>query len=130
MLATRLRTLGFNIRRLDQHKGKLMRSGIAISLRHQHAHIEDAVLIYTSQHCAVYLLANTHAAALSFVKLKFEGARCVRSASTDLNPAIGIHPTELGVSIIVELTDSTCPLKQTKPIRMQIQRAGPEDGIT
>jgi hypothetical protein len=83
-----------------------MRSGIAISLKYQHNHIEDAVLVYTSQTCAIYLLAEGEEIVPPFVKLQFDGARCVRSARTDCSPAIGIYPSEPGASFIVELTDS------------------------
>jgi hypothetical protein len=80
-------------------------------LKHQHSHIEDAVLVYTTHSCVVYLLAESEAAEPSFVKLKFDGARCVRSAATDCSPAIGIYPSESGVSFIVELTDSKWQLE-------------------
>lgn len=88
-----------------------MRSGIAISLKYQHNHIEDAVLVYTSQSCAVYLLVESDETAPPFVKLQFDGARCVRSARTDCSPAIGIYPREPGASFIVELTDSKWPIE-------------------
>ncbi|MBN9368565.1 MAG: hypothetical protein J0H59_16245 [Comamonadaceae bacterium] len=90
-----------------------MRSGIAISLKYQHDHIEDAVLVYTSQDCAVYLLVESGAIKPSFVKLLFEGARSVRSARTNCSPAIGIYP-EQGTSFIVELTDSQWPIEAHK----------------
>ena len=88
-----------------------MRSGIAISLTYSHDHLEDAVLVYTVHDCAVYLLANADTVAPSFVKLQFDGARCVRSARTDCSPAIGIYPSEPGVCFIVELTDSKWPIE-------------------
>ena len=83
-----------------------MRSGIAISLKYQHDHIEDAILVYTSQYCVVYLIAEGEAIERSFVKLEFDRARCARSARTDCSPAIGIYPNEPGRSFLVELTDS------------------------
>lgn len=83
-----------------------MRAGIAIPLQYQHNHIEDAVLIYTGRRCAVYFLAENEGPEPSFVKLQFVRARCVRSAATDVSPAIGIYPSEPGVSSIVEITDS------------------------
>jgi hypothetical protein len=91
-----------------------MRSGIATTLKYQHDHIEDAVLIYTSHDCIVYLLAAGEAAAPTFIKLEFEGAQCVRSASTDCSPAIGIYPPEPGASFIVEITDSNWPVEAHK----------------
>ena len=88
-----------------------MRSGIAISLKYRHSHIEDGVLVYTSHICAIYLLAESEGIAPSFVRLQFDSARCVRSARTDCSPAIGIYPPESGVSFIVELTDSKWPIE-------------------
>jgi hypothetical protein len=88
-----------------------MKSGAAITLQYQHEHIEDAVLIYSSQECSVFLLAEGEQTTPSFVKLKFEGARCVRSASTDCSPAIGIYPSNPGDSFLVELTDSKWPIE-------------------
>ena len=88
-----------------------MKSGIAITLQYQHDHIEDAVLIYSSQECSVFLLAEGEQTTPSFVKLKFEGARCVRSASTDCSPAIGIYPSNPGDNFLVELTDSKWPIE-------------------
>ena len=88
-----------------------MPSGIAITLQYQHDHIEDSILVYSSQECSVFLLADTESDVTSFVKLKFEGARCVRSARTDCSPAIGIYPKDSGASFIVELTDSKWPVE-------------------
>ena len=88
-----------------------MKSGTAITLKYQHHHIEDAVLVYSSQECSVFLLAESEQAAPSFVKIQFEGARCVRSARTDCSPAIGIYPSNLGESFLVELTDSKWPIE-------------------
>jgi hypothetical protein len=86
-----------------------MRPGVAIPLKYRHQHIEDAVLVYTTHKCAVYLLAENEERAPSFVKLQFDRTRCVRSAGTDCSPAIGIYPSEQGVSFIVELTESKWP---------------------
>lgn len=83
-----------------------MNSGTAITLTYQHDHIEDAVLIYSSQECSVFLLIESEQTTPSFVKLKFERARCVRSARTDCSPAIGIYPSNPGNSFLVELKDS------------------------
>jgi hypothetical protein len=88
-----------------------MKSGIAITLKYQHDHIEDAVLVYSSHECAVYLLAEGEPAQPSFVKLQFEDARCVRSACTDCTPAMGIYPSNPGESFLVELTDSKWPIE-------------------
>lgn len=83
-----------------------MRVGVAIPLKYQNDHIEDAVLVYTSHSCVVYLAQQTEGSAPSFVKLEFERARCVRSARTDLSPALGIYPLDPQKSFLVELTDS------------------------
>lgn len=85
-----------------------MQAGTAITLKYQHDYIEDSVLIYTCEECAVYLLSDEKD---SFVKLKFNKARCIRSARTDCSPAIGIYPKESGVSFIVELTKSNWPVE-------------------
>src|SRR5690554_4959297 len=91
-----------------------MRSGVAIVLRNLHHHIEDAVLVYTSQECVVYLLADSEGITPSFVKILFKGARSVRSARTDCSPAVGIYPLEPGTSFIVEMTDSQWPVEAHK----------------
>ena len=83
-----------------------MQSGTAITLKYRHDHIEDSVLIYSCDVCAVYLIATGKKYTDSFVKLDFEDVQCVRSATTDCSPAIGIYPKESGASCIVELTDS------------------------
>lgn len=83
-----------------------MKSGTAITLKYQHDHIEDAILIYSSQECSVFLLIEGEQTTPSFVKLKFDRAICVRSASTDCSPAIGIYPSNPGDSFLVELKDS------------------------
>lgn len=88
-----------------------MKSGIAITLKYQHDHIEDAVLVYSSHECFVFLLAEGEQAPPSFVKLQFEDARCVRSASTDCSPAMGIYPSNPAESFLVELTDSKWPIE-------------------
>lgn len=91
-----------------------MKSGIAITLKYQHDHIEDAVLLYSSRECSVFLLAVEQEGVSSFVKLTFNGALCARSARTDCSPAIGIYPKESGKSFIVELTDSSWPIEAHK----------------
>ncbi|MEG0936483.1 MAG: hypothetical protein RSE32_13160 [Comamonas sp.] len=96
-----------------------MHSGIAIPLKYRHNHIEDAALLYTSIYCIVYLLAESIAEAPSFVKLQFEGARCVRSARTDCSPAIGIYPSDPEASFIVELNNSNWPTEAHKSYTYQ-----------
>ncbi len=91
-----------------------MQKGIAISLRYQHDHIEDAVLVYAPHECFVYLVAEEPEYENSFVKLEFLRAKSVRSARTECSPAIGINPKELGSSYIVELTESQWPLEAHK----------------
>ena len=91
-----------------------MNSGIAITLKYQHDYIEDSVLIYSCDECAVYLVADNEQNAGSLVKLSFERARCVRSARTDCSPAIGIYPKKSGASFIVELTESNWALDAHK----------------
>jgi hypothetical protein len=88
-----------------------MKSGKAITLKYQHDHIENAVLVYADHQCSIFLLLEGEQAAPSFVKLQFEGARCIRSARTDCSPAMGIYPKDLGKSFLVELTDSTWPIE-------------------
>ena len=83
-----------------------MQLGNAITLKYQHDHIEDSVLIFSCEKCSVYLVAAGKKHAESFVKLEFEGVQCVRSARTDCTPAMGIYPKEAGASFIVELTES------------------------
>ncbi len=87
-----------------------MRKGSAIPLVYRHNHIEEALLVYSSQACSVYLLADGQEEP-AFVRLKFDGVQCVRSAATDCSPAIGIYPEESGVSFIVELTETTWPIE-------------------
>lgn len=91
-----------------------MKSGVAIPLKYQHDHIENAVLIYADHQCSVFLLLEGEHAVPSFVKIQFEGARCVRSARTDCSPAIGIYPSDPAVSFLVELTNSTWPVDAHK----------------
>lgn len=83
-----------------------MRLGIAITLKYQHDHIEDAVLVYSSRECTVYLVGEGDQEEPSIIKLTFKDARCVRSARTDLSPAIGIYPSQPADSFLVELTPS------------------------
>jgi hypothetical protein len=91
-----------------------VRSGTAITLKYQHDHIEDSVLVFSSQECSVLLLVSADEEIKSFVKLDFDKAMCTRSARTDCSPAIGIYPKEAGVSFIVELTESTWPIEAHK----------------
>lgn len=91
-----------------------MHSGTAISLKYQHDHIEDSVLFYSPSECVIYLIANEQEHPNSFVKLRFESARCTRSARTDCSPAIGIYPEEADACFIVELTDSQWPSEAHK----------------
>ena len=86
-----------------------MHSGTAINLKYQHDHIEDSVLVYSPSECVIYLIANEKEHPGSFVKLSFEGARCIRSTRTDCSPAIGIYPKEAGICFVVELTSSQWP---------------------
>ena len=88
-----------------------MQKGNAITLKYQHDHIEDAVIIYQSGKCIVYLVADEAEHPDAFVKLEFERAQCIRSAATDCSPAIGIYPEKMGVSFIVELTNSNWPVE-------------------
>lgn len=85
-----------------------MSSGNAITLNYQHDYIEDSVLIYSCDECAVYLVADNEKYNGAFVKLSFERAR------TDCSPAIGIYPKQSGVSFIVELTESKWALEAHK----------------
>ena len=83
-----------------------MNAGNAIELKYQHDHIEDCVLVYSTQECLLYLLCkNTHSEP-SFIKIEFQETICVRSASTDCSPAIGIYPKNPSKSFLVELTES------------------------
>jgi len=91
-----------------------VRSGIAITLKYQHEHIEDSVLVFSAEECSVLLLVSADEDVKSFVKLDFDGAICARSARTDCSPAIDIYPKEGGVSFIVELTDSSWPIDAHK----------------
>lgn len=91
-----------------------MHSGIAISLKYQHNHIEDSVLVYSCDKCTIYLVANEEMHPSSFVKLEFKQVQCVRSARTDCSPAIGIYSEKPGASYIVELTQSTWPVDAHK----------------
>ena len=86
-----------------------MPSGVAITLNYQHDYIEDSLLIYSCDTCAVYLVADENEFPSSFVKLEFNRVQCVRSARTDCSPAIGIYPKESDASFIVELTESKWP---------------------
>ena len=86
-----------------------MHSGTAINLKYLHDHIEDSVLIYSPSECVIYLIAEEQEHPNSFVKLSFEGARCIRSARSDCSPGIGIYPKEAGTCFVVELTDSQWP---------------------
>lgn len=86
-----------------------MQSGTGITLKFSYDYIEDSVLVHNCQDCFVYLIADQIAHKDSFVKLKFRGTICVRSARTDCSPAIGIYPKKSGVSSIVELKDSKWP---------------------
>jgi hypothetical protein len=88
-----------------------MQKGIAVSLKYQHDHIEDSVLIYNPHECIVYLVAEEIEHENSFVKLEFSRARSIRSARTDCSPAVGIYPEKVGESFIVELTESKWPLE-------------------
>lgn len=88
-----------------------MQSGTAITLKYQHDHIEDSVLVYSCEKCTVYLVADQDKYDSSFIKLEFQRVQCVRSARTDCSPAIGIYPKEPGASFIVELTKSKWPVE-------------------
>ena len=91
-----------------------MASGKAITLKYQHEHLEDSVLVYSCAECSVYLIASTDGAHRSFVKLTFQGVQCVRSASTDCTPAMGIFPEPPGASFIAEITDTRWPEEARK----------------
>jgi len=91
-----------------------MKPGKAITLKYQHDYIEDSVLTYSCDKCAVYLVGNEKNYESSFVKLDFERVQCVRSARTDCSPAIGIYPSESGASFIVELSESNWPIEARK----------------
>lgn len=84
-------------------------SGIAITLQNKNDHIEDAVLIFSTEECSVYLLADNKSDEDSYIKLAFQGVQCVRSAPTDCTPAIGIYPKNPSDSFIVELTKTNWP---------------------
>ena len=77
-----------------------MQSGTAITLKYQHDHIEDSVLVYSCEKCTVYLVADQDKYDSSFIKLEFQRVQCVRSARTDCSPAIGIYPKEPGASVV------------------------------
>lgn len=81
-------------------------TGKAITLKSQHDHIEDSVLVFSCRECSVFLIQDLNSSQPTFVELKFHKAICVRSARTDCTPAIGIYPEQAGVSFIVEITDS------------------------
>jgi hypothetical protein len=83
-----------------------MSLGKAIPLKYKHDHIEDGVLVYSSQECSVYFLSSAESAEISLIRLQFEDACCVRSVRTEFSPAMGIYPADHEASFIVELTDS------------------------
>ena len=91
-----------------------MVAGKAITLKYQHDHLEDSVLVYSCSECSVYLVAALEGDQLTFVKLKFQDVQCVRSARTDCTPAMGIYPETPGASYIAEITDTRWPLEARK----------------
>ena len=68
-----------------------MSEGHAIPLQHQFDWNEDSVLVFTTHGCSVILQAVLPDEASGFIILEFEGALCVRSASTDCSPVTGIN---------------------------------------
>jgi hypothetical protein len=88
--------------------------GQAIPLNYQHDHIEDSVLVFSCEQCSVFLIQDATVDSPTYVELRFDGTRCVRSARTDCTPAIGIYPDQAGISFIVELTESQWPIEAHK----------------
>jgi hypothetical protein len=55
-----------------------MSLGKAIPLKYKHDHIEDGVLVYSSQECSVYFLSSAESAEISLIRLQFEDAAHVK----------------------------------------------------
>jgi len=88
--------------------------GRAIPLQYQHDHIEDSILVFSCEQCSVFLIQDATVDSPTYVELRFDRTKCVRSARTDCTPAIGIYPDQAGASFIVELTESQWPLEAHK----------------
>ena len=91
-----------------------MAKGKAAILKFKYNYIEDSILIFSSDECSVFLIHELNSNQPTFVELKFQRVKCVRSARTDCTPAMGIYPEESGVSFIVELTESSWAVEAHK----------------
>lgn len=88
-----------------------LKTASAIDLQYQYKIVEDSVIIFDSEKCVVYLIAEESAHGKAIVKLEFIRAKCVRSARTDCAPGIEVKSKNSGNSFIVEIIDSSWPVE-------------------
>lgn len=83
-----------------------MADGKAHVLNNKFAYNEDSILIHGPSACSVFLISE-ESPTTKYIEIRFNSARCARSASTDCTPAIGIYPeSNEPVSFVAELTSS------------------------